>query len=151
MPRGFQHAHFLLTRKCFMPPSIASEPLIDTCQGELENDTEQHEPNDDRMSEEHEDSARESRNSPEYPPASAHLTEEQEISLLGNNDKAENNDQEEEVVDDGQIIFALDDEDLISRPYPSLGATQSSELTYRFAVPYEDESFDEQDEFDLGL
>ncbi len=155
MPRGFQHAQFLLTHKCFMPLNIPSdEPLSDTCQGELENDTRpnEHEPNDDRVCEEHEDTVRESRDLSEYPPGpgAEHSAEEQEISLLGTDvELVENNDQE--VIDDGQIVFTLDDESLIS-PSPSLGAAQSSELPDQVALPYdEDEPFDEQDEFDLGL
>lgn len=123
-----------------MPSNITSvpdEPASDTCQNESENDTRQNETDEDK---EFEDVPSE-RDSPDLPGPEDLL---EDISLLGNNNNLEEpaNDEEHALIDDGQIVFALDDEAVVS-PSPSRSVVQSSELTA-------DVAFDE-DEFDLGF
>ncbi len=150
-PRGFQQAQQLLAHKSFMAPNIAAvpdEPVSDTCQNESENDTRQTEADvdEDKDYEDIRSELRGSRDSPEPLPGPEHEGSE-DISLLGNNTNLEEElPNDEEVLDDGQIVFALDDEAAVS-PSPSRSVAQSSEFTTDAAL----EEFDDHDEFDLGF
>lgn len=146
---GFQHAQSLLAHRSFTPSTVAAqdEPTSDTCHNEGDSDTRPAE----TEGEEEFDSARHelrgSRDSPEPLPG---LAETEDISLLGSEELALEL-ESEEMLDEGQLVFALDDEaaaECSPSPSPSRSVAQSSELSAD--VPHEDQ-LDEQDEFDLGF
>jgi hypothetical protein len=141
-PRGFQHAQSLLTHKSFMPPSSVpalDELASDTSQNEIENDTRQTEAegDEDKEVETARTELRGSRDSPEILPGS----EPDGFTGTGTHEV-----EQDEMIDDGQIVFALEDEVVVS-PSPSRSVAQSGELS---ADALEDQ-FDDQEEFDLGF
>lgn len=136
-----------------MPPSSVpalDELASDTSQNEIENDTRQTEAegDEDKEVETARTELRGSRDSPEILPESEPDGFTEDISLLGmgTHEEPTNEVEQDEMIDDGQIVFALEDEVVVS-PSPSRSVAQSGELS---ADVFEDQ-FDDQDEFDLGF
>lgn len=125
-----------------MPPSSVpalDELASDTSQNEIENDTRQTEAegDEDKEVEAARTELRGSRDSPEILPGS----EPDGFTGTGTHEV-----EQDEMIDDGQIVFALEDEVVVS-PSPSRSVAQSGELS---ADAFEDQ-FDDQEEFDLGF